>query len=577
MNSNCTLVQDVNGLDVLEQFLKSKDIFACDLESSGLDTRTAKIEGIGLGISDKQYFISFPNNLPVKEYLERVFKNKEVIFHNAKYDLKLLLENKLPIPAKIHDTMIMSWLIDENRQHGLKPLTKLLLGREAKKWNDLDRTQTLFRDEKDILKELSDYCGDDVKNTFDLYTVFKPLIEKEGLLVDYEKIELKLIRVITDMEMRGIRLNIKWIEDRTIKIKNILDELEDKIQILIGDHKINILSPLQLETYLFDILGYSPSIITNKGKRSTDNNVLKKIVKEMGLTDMDFVPLLLKFRELDKIYRTYLIGLKEQVDENNIIHASFLQHGTRTGRLSSNNPNLQNIPARNDKWNIRKAFIPRDGYKFLIADYSQIELRLLAHFSKDKHMIETFLNDGDIHSKTMKLTGTKRKVAKGINFGLVYGMGPRTLAQTLKIKEEDAKKYINRFFNGYKQVLPFIRKIQQKAMGVGYVNMITGRKRRFHEFKDRRWFNLIKRQAINTKIQGSSADLIKIAMIKLDNNLKGLDTHQLIQIHDEILIEVPISKVEEVKKIIIDTMENAIKISVPLKVNIVEGDYWVKS
>ena len=577
--SNCNLTDTNEKLSALVDDLKDEEIIACDLESSGLDIRKDHIEGIGLGTDKKQYFIPFPNKLPleaIKTALATLFCNRPVIFHNAKYDLELLIQNAFPVPSQIHDTLIMSWLIDENSQHGLKYLAKAILDEEPKEWSQLKRTMDLFTSPTEIVKQLADYCGDDVSNTYRLYFHFLPLLKKEGIFLDYERLELKLIWVLVRMELRGIRIDAKWLKQKQQEASIKLNEYETKMKQVLNNSNINVRSPQQLETILFDTLGYAPEKVTDAGKRSTDNESLEAIMMAYTLTEEDFVPLLLKFRDLDKLYGTYFTTLVDQAGEEEIVHASFLQHGTRTGRLSSNEPNLQNIPTRSDEWNVRCAFIPRDGYKFLIADYSQIELRMLAHFSLDDKMVQTFVDDGDIHAKTMELTGTERRVAKAINFGLIYGMGPRTLAHTLTIKEKEAESYIEKFFAGYPKVRTYISRIQQSALKTGIVTMITGRRRRFQEIKDKRWYNAIERQAINTKIQGSAADLIKIAMIKLDGALKQYDSHLLVQIHDEVIVEVPMDKIEVVKGVIKDTMENALKLNVPIKVKIVEGDRWVK-
>lgn len=577
--SNCQLIDTNNKLDLLLQFFKDKEIFACDLESSGLDTKLAKLEGIGVGTADQQYFIPFPNELSkslLNKTLENIFKERRVIFHNAKFDLELLIENGLPYPEVFDDTMIMSWLIDEEGVHGLKPLTKAIFGGDAKKWNELNRKVDLFRSAEEVTQELCDYCGEDVRNTYNLYYYFLPTLKEEGLYIDYEKIELKLIPVLVNMELRGVRIDTDWLKNGREKIADILKELEKKMQDLLEKKDINIRSSSQLESLLFDTFKYKPQRITNAGKRSTDNDVLETLVKQNELKEDDFVPLLLKFRDMDKLYSTYFVALLEQAGEEGVISTNFMQHGTRTGRLASRDPNLQNIPVRKDAWDVRKSFIPREGYKFLIADYSQIELRMLAHFSQDMNMVRIFNEGGDIHKKTMELTGTERRIAKAINFGLIYGMGPRTLAHTLGIKEDDARVYIEKFFAGYPRVNYFIRSVQRNTFREGYVKMITGRRRRFREIRDRRWFNTINRQSINTKIQGSAADLIKLAMVRLEPKLSELDAHQLIQIHDEIIIEVPVDKIKKTYDVIKDTMENVLKLRVPLVVNIIEGDCWLK-
>lgn len=577
--ANCRVIKTITGLSELEEQLKTEQVIACDLETSGLDIFTVDLEGIGLGTSKQQFFIAFPNKLDHKDIstcLANVFKDKYVVFHNAKYDLKMLRKCNFPLPQKIHDTMLMSWLIDENTLHGLKALTRRVLDKETKDWKQLNRTIDLFTTADDLQKELADYCGEDVSNTYQLYYKLFPQVKLEGALIDYERIEIPLVFVLVEMEYKGVQLDTAWLTTKRDEIKRVIDNLEIKMWEKAGDNNINIQSPKQLENLLFNKLNYKPVKVTDSGKRSTDNEVLNELVKQNKLKENDFVPLLLRYRELSKLYSTYFVSLLEQKDTNNVIHTHFLQHRTRTGRLASNKPNLQNIPERDDEWNVRRAFISRRGFKFLIADYSQIELRMLAHYSLDDNMVKTFKEDGDIHAMTMKLTGTKRKEAKGINFGLIYGMGPRTLAQMLEIPEDRAKRYIHRFFSGYPKVQAFTYRIQQQALDKGYVEMITGRKRRFREIKDKRWYNMIQRQAINSKIQGSAADLIKIAMIKLQGPLEKIGAYQLLQIHDEIIVEVPENKLEEGKKIIREVMEKAVKLRVPIKTGMVVGNYWIK-
>ncbi len=576
---NFKIVQSLKEIQKMVKFLSSKSLVACDVESSDLNIKKLELEGIGIGTSDIQYYIPVPNKIKDKEIIRamnKILSSCEVIFHNAKFDLKVLKKYGTEWPEKIHDTMILSWLEDENRSHGLKPLTKEFLGREVKKWVDIDRSPSLFRDENDIIEELGEYCAEDVKNTYDLFEIFYPLVEEQNLLLDYNKIEKKIIKVLANMEYRGVMLDMDWLSQKKDEAEIILRDLKEQIIEVTGVPDMNINSPKQLEEFLFDKMGYEPIKTTPSGKRSTDGETLNTIVKKNKLGDDSAVALMLKFRDLEKVYSTYFVSLLELGESDGIIHTTFMQHGTRTGRLSSNTPNLQNIPSRDDQWNVRQAFIPRKGYRFIIADYSQIELRMLAHFSKDKSMMEVFNNDGDIHAKTMELTGTDRKTAKGINFGLIYGMGPRTLAHNLEIKEKEAVLYIERFFKGYPSVRKFIFSIQNRTLREGFVTMITGRKRRFHEYKDSKWFNSIARQAINTKVQGSAADLIKIAMIKLAIALHDVDAYQLIQIHDEIIVEANIKVFDEVKEIVRGCMETAIKLDIPLKVGIEEGDHWIK-
>jgi len=568
------LIETQADFSAMVEDLKNEEIIAADIEATDIDLQKLVITGLGLGTSSKQYYLPFSKgktDLEVLEGLKTLFLQAVVVFHNAKYDLEVLRKFNLPIPEKIEDTLIMSWLLDETTPNGLKYLTKNLLDREVIEFKEVDQRVNLFRDEKDILCDMADYCMDDVKNTFDLYDYFLPRLKEQGLDKAYYNIERPFIGVLVDMEMRGVQLDIAWFSKKKEKLAKVLKSYEEKLKKLSGED-LNIHSPQQLEKYLFNGLGYVPPKVTPIGNKSTDNEALEELVKQYSLTEEDFVPNLLIFRDLDKIYTTYLVGLLEKAAKDGVIHTSFLQHGTATGRLSSNAPNCQNIPSRGDEWDVRRGFIPRKGYRFLVSDYSQIELRVLAHFSKDKNMVETFMNDGDIHAKTMELTGLNRRAAKII----IYGMGPRTLAQNLGIKEDEAKRYIEKFFAGYPSVRGFINLIQQSTIERGYVTMITGRRRRFYNFKDNQWYNLVKRQAFNSRIQGSASDIIKIAMIKLNRALKPFDSHLLLQIHDEVVIEVPEGKVKEVKEIVKETMETAVKLNVPLKVNTEEGDYWVK-
>lgn len=564
--------------------LEKDEIIACDTETADLDYRHAKLEGIGYGTNKHTYFIPFPQVIPHEEVVEalRELFTKTVIFHNAKFDLEVLVHNKFPIPKKIEDTMIMSWLIDENTSHGLKQLARDLLEREPKEWKDLNKDPNLFRTEEDVMRELGEYCCDDVVNTFDLYFKLLPELKKQGLLLAYERVELKIIPVLCSMEMKGILVDVPFLQERHEAARKELQELEKKIiakikeKVPAGYPMINLRSPKQLEDILFKQFKYKIQEETDKGTASTNAKSLNAIIKKEKLTEEDFLPMLLRFRELDKLDTTYFVALAEQAGLESTIHCSFLQHGTVTGRFASSTPNLQNIPSRNDEWNVRKAFIARKGFKFVLADYSQLELRIMAHFSKDEAMLETFNSGGDIHAETMKAVGITRHHAKTLNFGVIYGLGPQSLAKDLEIKEDEGRRYINSFFEKYHGVKYFIDKTQTMTLKIGYVEMLTGRRRHFNEIADRKWWNMIARQAVNSKIQGSASDLVKVAMIKMHPQLKAIGAHILIQIHDEVLVETPEEKVEETQKIIKTTMETALKFAVPMIANLSVVDRWTK-
>lgn len=917
------VVRNLEDLKLLYDTLKPLKMLGCDVETTALELDKMKLLGIGIGTNTKMFYVpwDYPGlkNEDTIKVLNSLFK-KPIIFHNAKFDMKVLTKFGFKEPADVHDTLILSWLSDETTNNGLKFLAKNLLNRDnvvefktvekkIKEWEAKRETPDLYEGgadyiDEDLIDEVGHYCMDDVRNTCDLYVFFKKQLVKEGIWDAYIKLEKPMIKVLNKMESVGVKIDKEWLTTKRDLAAQMLVDLETQMYTLIGKTKeeFNLNSPKQLEVLLFDELKYLPIKKTASGKRSTDNEVLNQLVKVNNLTDNDFVPLFLKYREMDKLHKTYLIGMLDQGGEDGIIHASFLQHGTRTGRLScvplttkiftdsgwktynqlhigervlgfslnekryvwtrlkkvhkgtgtvgmikinqghdpkykrgllstanhrwivknkkiigfceaakiprnfdtlilpkadvpdlysgsiltekeafiwgwyltdgavvksgtnnisyglqigvrkkrsiaildkglkgiphsknrykqkdghyvtqyylgtnifnpiykklgqispeelvlqmdrnsrqsmfsamlegdgsmrgekkrydrfgalehsdkpvcaifellclflnqpytfrkyklpitgktfieynlgvrelladrnsswspieevavwcpetevgtwvmleghqiaitgnSREPNLQNIPARHDEWDIRQAFIPREGHKFIVSDYSQIELRVLAHFSKDENMVQAFNEDFDIHAKTMEVTGiTERRIAKAINFGLIYGMGPRSLAHGLGITEKEAEKYIELFFKGYPKVRPFIKSVQRFVKQNWYIPMLTGRRRRFIEEASRNWYSTVERQSINTKIQGSAADIMKIAMLKMDKVLPEFRARQLIQVHDEIIVEAPAEIIDDAAIAVQLTMEQAVKLSVPLKVGMQIGDYWVK-
>lgn len=577
---NTKFVRTIKQLEDMVEDLKNEPRLACDIETTSLEIEEMELDGIGIGTNSKTYYIPFPNfGLEISQtipYIDKLFQEIPIIMHNAKFDMQGLRKFGYSTPKQVHDTMIMSWLVDEDNSHGLKNLTKVLLEREVVEYKNLKKKVDLFTTEEDVMIELGQYCGDDIANTYDLYDFFYPLLESDGLLKAYSMVEMPFVSVLADMEYRGVRLDTEGMNNLKERMEAVLANIDAQIRQVLKDQAVNVASPTQLEKYLFDVLKYKSVRTTPAGKRSTDNGALEQIIKDNNLDDSSFVALLLKFREYDKLYRTYMIGLLQKAGSSGIVHTNFLQHGTRTGRLSSSEPNLQNIPARHDDWDIRKYFVPREGYAFVISDYSQVELRVLAHFSKDDNMVQTFLNDGDIHAKTMELTGTERRAAKAINFGLIYGMGPRSLAESLNISEHEAQAYMDRFFSGYPKVKSWISLVQRFALSQGFVTMITGRKRRFRNMFDQRWYSSVKRQSVNTKIQGSAADILKLAMLKMHKELHKYDAHILLQIHDEVIVEAPIERLDEVKQKVVEIMESAVQLRVPLKVGMDTGDHWIK-
>ena len=565
-------------IKTLEDFKKAEflETIAVDTETTSLNPREASLEGIGWGDSKKQYYIDWATCDFKEEVLKKfteVFKNNTIIFHNAKFDIKIFkIVLGIDYPKNIHDTMIMSWLLDENISHSLKELTKSILKRKVVTYNEVPKEPNLFQNITAIKEAMGKYCCADVKNTFDLYTKFYPQLVKEDLFYCYSKIEIPLIKILSDMELRGVKIDVDCLKELSKKAEAILLDKEALIKNLVGLTNFNPRSNKQLREVIFDKLGVKPERMTPKGFPSTDHESLKILAKKNSA-----VQAILDFREFDKLNGTYLLGLQEKA-EDGILYTDFMQHRTRSGRLASANPNLQNIPTRADKFNVRRAFVPRKGYKFIISDYSQIELRIVAYYSQEPAMIKIFQEGGDIHQLTADMIGCSRQQAKGSNFGLIYGLGANSLARNLDISKERAQLYMNTFFTKFSKLTSYISYIQTIGFFKGYIDTLSKRRRRFKITKSmsNKEKEATKRKLINTKIQGSAADLMKIAMIKIYEALKGKDAYMLLQIHDEVVIEASIDKVEEIKKIVVSEMENAVKLNIPTLAEAKIADCWVK-
>lgn len=403
-------------------------------------------------------------------------------------------------------------------------------------------------------------------------------LSEENLFPLYEEIEKPLAEVLADMELTGIKINVPYFKKLKEEIEEELEKLESKIFDLAGI-SFNILSSRQLASILFEGLGLTP---TKRGKTgfSTSSAVLSELVDEHPI-----VPLVLQYRHLAKLKSSYIESLPKLVSKDDSkLHTTFHQLGTITGRLRSSNPNLQNIPARTE-WGekIRAGFVATDENHVLISsDYSQIELRVLAHLSGDKNLIDAFLNNIDIHTRTAALvfgvkeedvTKEMRRSAKILNFGIIYGMSPYGAAKQLGCGPEEAKAYIDSYFAQFPTVRDFIESLVEQARKTGETRTLLGRRRRITGFdsNNQRKREEARRVAINTPIQGSAADIIKIAMVKLYEKIKGTDTHLILQIHDELVVETVKDKLEEMLKTVKTEMENAYKLIVPLKVNIAYG------
>ncbi|MGN0805200.1 MAG: DNA polymerase I [Candidatus Coproplasma sp.] len=415
---------------------------------------------------------------------------------------------------------------------------------------------------------------------------YSEVIEQDGISSLYKDIELPLTQVLYDMESCGVTVDVNQLEGFGVKYQAELSELKTKIYELC-DCEFNINSPSQLGEVLFEKLGLKAGKKNKSGKYSTSADILEKLAK-----DNEVVKLVLRFRQIQKLYSTYIEGIKPLIDrKTNLVHTTYTQTVTSTGRLSSVNPNLQNIPVREDEGReLRKLFIPKNGNVFIDADYSQIELRLLAHFSGCKELIEAYNNDEDVHAVTAsqvfgvplnEVTPKMRREAKAVNFGIIYGISEFGLANNIGCDVKTAKAYIETYFKHYSAVKEYMESNVEFAKTHGYVATLTGRKRYIKEINSTN-YNLRQfgeRASMNMPLQGSSADIIKIAMVNIHNKLKseGMKTKLILQVHDELILDAPEDEQDKACEILKYEMENAIKLNVPLKVEVHKGKNWYEA
>lgn len=549
----------------------------------------------GLGIYGEKVRAFIPARF-LDNRFQSILDTKTCIFHNAKFDLTIIEKQGFDISKiKFEDTMIMSWLLNENRfSHGLKDLAKSVLGvKEDKvtKFKQVTKRPLLVdyglfphefdQDKIDWEKELGKYCIDDAKYTYKLFFEFKPKLEEQELWNEYQKVELPFVLVLRDIELRGIKIDLEYLKELDRKIQIDLVKLQGDIWREAGKN-FNISSPKQLSEILFTQKGYSLSeeYLTSTGGNSTNEAALKYLGSVHPEDKM--LSALLEFRELFKVHTGFIIGLqKKQV--SGVIYTSFKQHGTVTGRLSSSSPNLQQIPSRSDQYDIRKAFVAREGFTFVISDMSQIEFRLAAHFSQDPTLLNAYQEGKDMHQATADLLGCTRMVSKTVNFGLLYGRTAYGMAKGMGMTPEEAEKFIALYFSKFKKLEILIEQSKNTLKKHYAVRTIIKRKRRFPDYAkakkdhDRKMVGRIERQALNSIIQGSASDIMKLQMRNLHPILKQYNAHILLQIHDEIVVECPIELAEKVSEVVKYEMENVVKLNgVPLVTVPHVSNFWNK-
>ncbi len=581
------MIESLDALKDLLSRLSRKPLVCIDTETDKLCPITGKLVGIGLGYEPfSSYYIPFNHCFEpqiIISYLKPFLENPKTFFigHNIKYDLHILRNHGIHIKTVGFDTMIASHLLSPNKnRHSLDSLCVEYFDKIKTPISDLIGTGKNEISMSEVPPEkVSLYCCEDVDYTLRLKSIFSPLLENSPAMEIFTSIELPLINVLIEMERFGIYLQSEKLSDISSRLRNDLLKLEKDIYQL-ADESFNIKSPKQLSYILYDKLG----INIGSKKKTTRADLLESLK-----SDHPVVEKVLAYRALEKLRSTYTDALPKQINKKtNRIHCNFVQTATATGRLACKDPNLQNIPIRSSIGKkIRCAFTPNEEDKvFLSADYSQIELRLLAHLSQDPKLINAFNIGEDIHTTTASevfgveknnVTKEMRSNAKAVNFGILYGQQAYGLSQELGIDIKKASDFIKKYFEKYPGVQNYIQSSINNAHEFGYAKTMYGRQRPLPEINNKN--NLIRaaaeRLAINTPLQGSQADIIKLAMIKIDQFLEKEPLgHLILQIHDELIFELPKRNIEPLRNKVREIMENITQLSIPLVVNITVGKNW---
>ncbi|MFZ3122673.1 MAG: DNA polymerase I [Thermodesulfovibrionales bacterium] len=574
-----------------------KDEFAFDVEATGKDPMADSIVGFsvsaeketGYYIPLRHSYLGVPEQIGMKETMAIVapiFENPDIakIGHNLKYDTMMLKREGVVTKGRLYDTMLASYLINPNKpNHSLEGVAFEYLSRRKRTFAEVLNKKKSFADV--FVEEATKYSAEDALLAFELKDILFEKLKEAGLEGVYFDIEAPLIPVLSDMEEAGVKIDVDKLNDISKELARELDSTQRRIFFLSGE-EFNINSPKQLAKVLFHSLGLKPGKKTKTGF-STDVSVLEELAMSHELPRE-----ILNWRSLNKLKTTYVDALPALINpKTGRVHTSFNQTATATGRLSSSNPNMQNIPIKGE-WGkrIRETFIADKGNLLLSADYSQVELRILAHLSKDEVLIDAFSKGIDVHAKTAseifgvtvdKVTDEMRRTAKTVNFGVIYGMSPFGLSEALSIPHEEAKKYIEKYFERHPGVKQYIEATLSEVRQKGYTVTLAGRRRPIPEIRSQNSNTRAQaeRLAVNSPIQGSAADIIKIAMINIRKKLKEghLDARMILQVHDELLFEAPESELNSVRDMIKREMEGAAKLLVPLRVDIGAGRNWAEA
>ena len=596
LNYDYQLIDNEDKRRVFVQNMLTYDIISLDTETTGIDPIVAELVGMSFSVAENQaYYIPVPPKreeaLKIVNELRPIFENEKSlkVGQNIKYDMLVLQNYGVEVKGKLFDTMVAHYVLQPELRHGMDYLAEIYLNYQTIHIDELigakGKSQLNMRDL--FPEQVYKYACEDADVTLKLKNILEKELKENGIEDLFYNIEMPLVRVLAYIERNGMRLDLEALKQTSEDFTARMNGIEKDIYSLAG-MEFNISSPKQVGEVLFEKLKVvEKAKKTKTGQYSTSEDVLESLRSKHPVVEK-----ILEYRGLKKLLSTYIDSLPLLINpETGKIHTSFNQTVTSTGRLSSSNPNLQNIPIRDeDGKEIRKAFIPDDGCIFFSADYSQIELRIMAHLSEDKNMIDAFLSGYDIHAATAakvykidisEVTKDMRRKAKTANFGIIYGISVFGLAERMAVDRKEAKELIDGYFETYPKVKEYMDKSIEVAKKNGYVETIFHRKRYLQDINSRNAVvrGYAERNAINAPIQGSAADIIKVAMVNIYNRFKkeNVQAKMILQVHDELNFSVPVNEKELVEQIVIEEMERAYKMHVPLKADCGWGKNWLEA
>ena len=594
---NYEIIDSSEKIHNLVSLLSKQKIFCFDTETTSVDANNADLVGLSFSFKEREaYYVPVPADKDEAKKIVNAFKslfeNPEIekVAQNLKYDMSVLRWYDVEIKGKVYDTMIAHFLLQPDMRHNMNVMAETYLNYSPVSIEELigkkGKDQLSMRDV--ALPIVSEYAAEDADITFQLRNIFEKKLDSVSVRKLFEEVEMPLVNVLSAMETEGITIDQSVLKDLSVTLASDIQKVEKEIQSMAGG-PFNVSSPKQVGEVLFEKLRITEKPVKTKtGQYSTSEDVLSKMENKHPI-----VRSILDYRELVKLKNTYVDVLPSMINpRTGRIHTSFNQVVAVTGRLSSDNPNLQNIPIRTERGReIRKAFIPRDeNHVLLSADYSQIELRIIAELSGDPAMLEAFRSGEDIHSATAakvysvtpeNVTSDMRRNAKMVNFGIIYGISPFGLADRLNISRTDAKSIIENYFRQYPYVKDFMDQSIQHAREKGYVETIMGRRRYLRDINSANATvrGFAERNAINAPIQGSAADMIKIAMINIHNDIisSSLRSRMLLQVHDELVFDTHKDEKESLEKIVSHRMKTALTLKVPVEIGMGTGKNWLEA